>query len=545
MNIFALTLFITGGLAGLTGLFVFLSNKKRKVNQLWFFFNLSITAWLIGLGKTMTVNNPEAALFWQRILYIGTIFIPYLFLYFCVVFTEKEEKFKKLLKINLLLVIIFIFSLFYGHLFIGKIKSQTDFGYWPVETGWLYYPFLLWFIFNVIYAFRLLKKRLKEKGLNIIEKNQVLIIYYGTLIGFVAGSVNFLLDFNIIFPPFHNFFVIFYLIFTAFAVARYNLFGIVVILTELLVGAIGTVLFIQMFVTPMILWKIINGIVFSLFVFFGYYLIRATIREIERKKEAEKIALQERELRIKAEKLAEETEKLSRAKDQFLLSIQHHLRTPFTPIRGYISMILEGVYGEEKNPKIKEKLIAIKKSVDTLHNLMEELLDIQQIRMGKPILNLESSHLEDLIEDIINEVKPEIEQRNLSVEFKKIILPEIKIDKKRIREVIWNLLDNAIKYTPDKGKIEIRAEKKEENDKEFILFSVSDTGIGMEKEEINYFLEGKIFERGQEAKKLYGPGRGIGLAISLEFVKAHGGKMWIESGGRGKGTTFYVELPLK
>ena len=101
------------------------------------------------------------------------------------------------------------------------------------------------------------------------------------------------------------------------------------------------------------------------------------------------------------------------------------------------------------------------------------------------------------------------------------------------------MVDNAIKYTIQGGvTITLKIEDKK------LGIAVFDTGIGMEKEEIDYFLQGKLFERGKEAKKLYGPGRGIGLSIVVEFIKAHDGKIWAESKGRGKGTTFWIELPI-
>jgi len=274
------------------------------------------------------------------------------------------------------------------------------------------------------------------------------------------------------------------------------------------------------------------ALIFLLFFILGYYLIKKFQEESAKRKEAEK--------------LVEEWEKLTRAKDQFLLSLQHHLRTPLTPIKGYLEKILEGTYGREENPVIKEKLIEMKKLADTLYSLIESLLDIQELRMGKKILNLEDcqiENIENLIEGIIEELKPQAEQKGLYLKYEPLTRtggrgPKMKLDKKRIGEAIWNLIDNAIKYT-NRGGVTIRLKIKDQK----LNIEVADTGIGMEKKEIDYFLQGKLFERSEEAKKLYGPGRGIGLSIVIEFIKAHGGKIWAESEGWGKGTTFWIELP--
>jgi len=145
-------------------------------------------------------------------------------------------------------------------------------------------------------------------------------------------------------------------------------------------------------------------------------------------------------------------------------------------------------------------------------------------------------------------LKPQAGQRGLYLVFESAEpptvtdgkLPMVKVDKKRTREAIWNLIDNAIKYTK-KGGITIKS--KIENLK--LKITVSDTGIGMAKEQIDDFLKGRLFERGEEAKKLYGPGRGIGLTIAVEFIRAQGGRIWAESEGQGKGTTFCIELPIE
>lgn len=267
----------------------------------------------------------------------------------------------------------------------------------------------------------------------------------------------------------------------------------------------------------------LSSLLLSASLIIGYYFIR----EVEKRKESEK--------------LVEEWKKLSQAKDQFLLSLQHHLRTPIMPLKGYLEGIVDGIYGREENPVIKEKLIEMKKITNTLYSLMESLLDVQQIKMGKNILNLEKCNINNIIKSIVEELKPTADQKGIYLNYEPGLNADFQInaDKRKIREAIWNIVDNAVKYT-NRGEVSIQT-KIEDNK---LQIKISDTGIGMEKEDINYFLEGKLFERGENAKKLYGPGRGIGLAIAVEFIKAHQGKIWAESKGWGNGTTFFIELPI-
>jgi signal transduction histidine kinase len=558
MNIFAFTCFLTGIVAGASGLFVFLKGKGRRLNQTWFVFNLAIAIWITGLGETFIVTNENSALFWQRIVYIGTILIPVLFFWFVIVLIEKEreKKISILVKINTLVAIIFLATLFIGNLFIKGIKEQTYFGYWPVETGWLYYPFLTWFAFSAIFAFLLLRKSLKYET-DVIKRKQITIVYYGTLIGFGAGSLNFLLDFNIIFPPIHNPFVISYLFFVALAILRYHLFEIKVILTELLVGIMGIILVALPFLMPSLNLKILTTLIFLLFLIFGYYLIKATHEEAKRREEAERlarekerlaeqfqvVAIQSMAFKRTAEEIAgreralrKKTERLISAREQFLLSAQHYFRTPLSSLIGLLDLMLTGYYGKEKLPAVLKSAFELRKRID-------ECLNISQFQLKRPLLDKEEIQLEDLVKEVVKEL--EIQAKGKDLELKLDLpskpLPKLNLDKKRMREALSNLIDNAIKHTK-RGEIIVGL--KLQNEKESILFFVKDTGIGISKDELPY-IGTSPFERGRESKKLSPMGKGIGLYLSRLIVEAHGSRLWAESEGKDKGSTFFVELPMK
>jgi len=296
-------------------------------------------------------------------------------------------------------------------------------------------------------------------------------------------------------------------------------------LNGILMIAILEILFFLMFSSTQLHFRVLMGTLIFLFLIFSLFFMEMLFGESKRRKEMERILREEREL--------------AEAKDQFILSIQHHLRTPLGPVRGYLENIIQGVYGREENPVIREKLVEIKKLIDNLYSLLESLLDLQEIKLKKEKLKLEECQIENLIESVVEELLPFAKEKGLYLKYEKTKLPSIKVDRKRIREAIWNLVDNAIRYTR-KGGVTISTKLEGEK----IKIEVSDTGIGMEKEEIERFLEGKIFERGKEAKKMYGPGRGIGLALAIEFIKAHGGKISAKSEGFGRGTTFWIELPI-
>ena len=240
------------------------------------------------------------------------------------------------------------------------------------------------------------------------------------------------------------------------------------------------------------------------------------------------------------EKIAhQELKNLSEAKNQFILATQHHLRTPLTIMKGYASMLIEGDYGKI-NKKAKEKLVFFSQSTQKLINLVNEFLDISQFQVGKKILKVEKVNIQKLIKEVIEEFKTEAKDKGIYIKLKKINrISTIKADYAKLKEAIYNIINNGIKYT-EKGGITILLEEKNKK----LKIVIQDTGIGMNEKEVNNLFE-KTFERSKGAQKLYTLGRGIGLYISSNIVKAHNGKIWAESLGKNKGSSFYIELPIK
>jgi len=234
----------------------------------------------------------------------------------------------------------------------------------------------------------------------------------------------------------------------------------------------------------------------------------------------------------------EELKKLDVSKSEFISIASHQLRTPLTAIKGYISMILEKTYGNL--PKNIEKPIKnIYLSNERLIKLVNNLLNISRIESGKIEINLEEISVEELIESVIEELKNETKDRGLYLKFEKpkSPVPKIMVDKEKLRQVIMNLIDNAIKYT-EEGGVTIKLEI--ENSKLKII--ISDTGVGMEKEELEKMFES--FSRGSAGTRLYTEGAGLGLYVAKKFIELQNGKIWAESAGKGKGSTFYIELPV-
>ncbi|PIZ88904.1 MAG: hypothetical protein COX90_02150, partial [Candidatus Nealsonbacteria bacterium CG_4_10_14_0_2_um_filter_38_17] len=234
----------------------------------------------------------------------------------------------------------------------------------------------------------------------------------------------------------------------------------------------------------------------------------------------------------------EELRQLDNAKSEFISMASHQLRTPLTAIKGYVSMVLEGTYGElprRMHKPLKNVLI----SNDRLVKIVNDLLNISKIELGKMELEKELTQVEELVKSCYEEMKIAAEKKNLKISLKtsKDFLPKIEVDQLKLRQVISNLIDNAIRYT-SQGSVEIEVRKTDSH----IHILVKDTGEGLNEKEKKEIFGG--FIRGTAGVNFFVEGAGLGLYVAKKFLSLHNGKIWAESEGKGKGSTFYVELPI-
>jgi len=204
-----------------------------------------------------------------------------------------------------------------------------------------------------------------------------------------------------------------------------------------------------------------------------------------------------------------------------------------------MSVILEKSYG--KVPKeLKKPLENAFTSNKGLVKLVDDLLDVSKIETGKMELELQKVSIENMISEIITGLKMKAEKKKLylKLEKPKVPLPEISTDFEKIKNVIMNVIDNAIRYTK-KGGVTVALE----NLGSKIQIKVSDTGAGMEEEELEKIF--KPLTRGEAGVKAGRGGAGLGLYVARKFLEIHGGKIWAESEGKGKGSIFFVELPIR
>jgi len=232
-------------------------------------------------------------------------------------------------------------------------------------------------------------------------------------------------------------------------------------------------------------------------------------------------------------------EQASAAKSQFLANVSHELRTPLNAVMGYTHLLLEGVSGELQ-PAQLDKLNRIDANARHLLAVINDLLDISRIESGKMPMQIEQVRLPELIDEVMAEVEPLIAGTRLAV-LRELApeLPEILTDRQKVKQIVMNLLSNALKFTPE-GSVSIRLELVPSSDE--ILIAVTDTGIGVAEEN-----QKTIFEAFEQANSSYARrqgGTGLGLSICRRLAQLLEGRITLVS-GLGKGSTFTLFLPSK
>jgi len=271
----------------------------------------------------------------------------------------------------------------------------------------------------------------------------------------------------------------------------------------------------------------------SPFVSGGETFVLAAVTDITERKQVEEERAQ---LLVREQAARHDIERASRLKDEFLATLSHELRTPLNAIRGYSRMLQSGMVEPDKQPRALE---TIDRNAAALTQIVEDVLDVSRIISGKLRLNIQPVDLPTVVRDAIETIRPAAEAKQVRVEVS--LDPEavrISGDADRLQQVVWNLLTNAVKFTPQAGRVQVRVERADAH----MEVMVSDTGIGIASEFLPHIFE--RFRQADSGTTRQHAGLGLGLAIARHLVELHGGTVRAASAGEGQGATFRVRLPV-
>lgn len=518
--------FFAIAIAIIIGLFILLKNPKSLSNRILFFITLLFSFWVFLDSVFWASNRSDVIMFvwsltilFEPLVHAGSLYLMY------VIINKNDMPFKiKLVIFTLYLPLVVLVPM-------GYTLSSFDVSICLAkEAIFAYYPYLIetlftiWIIVFAIKKYKLVKTSSKKKEILYLTIGVVLF-----LIAFSWGAItgSFTEDWNIAQWGLIGMPIL--IAFLSYTIVRFHTFNIKLIATQALVWGLVILQGSQFFFIKTLTNFILNGVGFLGIIIVGYLIVKSVKKEIEQR---EKLEILTTELSSANEKL----KGLDKLKSEFVSLASHQLRSPLTAMKGYTSMLMEGDYGEI-NPEVKGAVNRIFESSQNLMRIVEDFLNVTKIEQGGMKYEMALFDLSEVANNMVKDLSIIASNKGLKLNFKNECEGDICIvngDKEKIRQVVLNFIDNSIKYTKE-GEINVLI--KRIGDK--AVFSVTDTGMGMTPE-IKASLFQK-FARG-DGSRMNSTGSGLGLYLTKEIAEAHNGRVWVESAGPGKGSTFFMEL---
>lgn len=535
-NFLNLDLF-TVGLAiaaiGILGFTIYFSNKKSITNKTFVLMAVSVFFWSIFNYLSYQVHSAELALWFLRAEIYFAVWHAFFNFQLFYVFPQEKKDFSKLYKYCLLPIAIIVSFLNLSPLVFNHVVSLTPTGRInEVANGpgiVIFSTFVLLLLAAAL--FQLIKKLIQATA---NEKSTFWLMLIGAII-----TLSLLIIFNLLLPAYFNnsdyiswgaLFMLPFVFFSGYAIAKNRLLNIKILSTEILIFLLSISSLFEILTSENLSYTILRFSIFLAILSAGILLIKSVFNEVRQREQLEILTKQ-------LEDANKQLKILDQARAEFITIASHQLRTPPATIKWYLSSILNGDYGRVTK---ELKLIIGKANLtnNSLISLIDDLLNVSRIERGKMEFLFEPCNLTDLARFTYEQLLPIAQDKHLELVFNepKIKLPEIMADKEKIRQVMNNLIDNAIKYTHD-GKITVGISADSAN----IRFSVTDTGKGISPDEKDSIFE--KYSRGKESVNK-SPGLGLGLYVAKIVIGQHKGKIWAESPGSGKGSSFIFEIPI-
>lgn len=560
----------------LLGLLVLLTDSGwKKLNNV----NFSLFAFAVVLMQassilTLVLNNHEIILFFGKVSYAAGALVVFALLSFVLLFPNpisRKNWIVKLIKYFALLLTLVLVALSFSGSFIKDIVFENQSLVFNYGNYLLYYLILLCvnvlvIIISIILGYKnsdnSSRQRIKSLFIGVLISLTIIVFTDVIIPTFFNSNMQFISNFGFISS-------VFVVGFAAYAIVKNELFDIRVILTETATVLVTLAMLVQTFLSQNINEGLLNVIILILVAYGGYLIIKSVQKEIKQKEKLQELTTQLAQANVHLKELDE-------MKTEFVSLASHELLTPVSAIEGYLSMLLDEKMARVDDPKALRYLDNVYKSAKRLARLIADMLNISRIEEGRLLVEKKDISVTDMITQVIDEVKFKSEERKQKVVFEGGVFNSY-ADPDKVKEVVVNLVGNSIKYSKGPGTITIGIQKvpttqiaarwqqiedsvKDEpfEDQESIkstvdphlrelvgdeqlLISVKDDGIGIPVDELTKLF--KKFHRVGNYSTQESQGTGLGLYISRALTELQHGRIWADSEGEGKGSTFSFTLP--
>ncbi|MES2135192.1 MAG: ATP-binding protein [Patescibacteria group bacterium] len=544
LNVDLLALGISIAAIGILGFVVFLQNPKSATHFAFLFTAVMTACYGVANYVNYQVSDPVAILWLIRIVIFFAVWHAFSFFHLFFVFPEIRVRYPVWYRLALIPAVTAVSILTLTPFVFTKLSKIGGIGEVSTpEIGIAAPVFFATIAFLILAGIYLLLKRTFRT--NPQERKRFIYVLIGSVLSFgllLILNLIFPILFNsVVFVPFAGLTFLPFIFFTGYAVIRYKLLDVKVLSTEIVALALSIVAFVQIIFAQTLLEKVFTSGVFLLVLLFSFMLIKGVTNEVKQREEIEHLA---DNLRVANDKLKE----LDRLKSQFLSMASHDLRAPLTIIRNFISLLLDGSYGVLA-PAGKEGLQQVFDRATDMAKSVETYLDVSRIEQGRMKYDFIDIELLPLVKNAVTAFTPNAEKKGLKLTAtydSALEGAKAKIDVSKMNEVLNNLLDNTIKYTPT-GTMNLSLKRIGDASSgpkgpSVVRLTLKDTGVGMSADTLKNLFQ--LFRPGEDSKRINPASTGVGLFVTKAHVEAHKGKVWAESEGVGKGSTFIMELPL-
>ena len=512
----------------LLGLFVYLKDPKSILTKVLLGICVFFSVWVFLDIAIWATNDPSFVMFWWSTIILVEVLVYAFAIYFLHVFVEgKDVAFrKKKFMALLLLPVIALLPTSYN---LSGIEMESCLA---IES---FLPLYYTYFFEILTAMLIVHFGFTKYQVtaDLKTRREILLMSIGIilfLLAFSSGNIIGSITTDWELAQYGLFGMPVFIGFLAFLIVRFKLFDIKLVGAQALIIALVVLIGSQFFFIRNNTNRVLTAVTLVVTGAIGINLVRSVKKEIALR---ERIQKQEEEL----EKANVRLKELDQLKSEFVSLATHQIRGPIAAIKGYASMLLEGDYGALADAT-KQPIETISQSSAALAGIVQDFLDISRIEQGRMKYDFTDLDFSKLVEDVTVELRPNIEHKHLRLMLNIEQKLFVSGDAGKLRQIVENLIDNSQKYTP-KGYIEVTLRRMEK----MVRMSIRDTGVGIKPEVLPKLFQ--KFSRAEDASKANLHGTGLGLYVARQLVEAQKGRVWAESEGEGKGSTFIVELPLK